>query len=134
MSDFATRRTQALQACDKVINGIEDGMITVSSALLQCMKIARLVSDNEGQEWLRYEYGGYPQTEDGLISKRGWEIGVKYGRSFYRNEDKKRLMFTDLAAELEETITSGRQAINNFTTQGFSVSGENTTFAVDKMT
>ena len=42
MSDFTTKRLQALEACDKVISGIEDETITVSSALLQCMKIARL--------------------------------------------------------------------------------------------
>lgn len=29
MSDFATKRLQALEACDKVINGIEDGTVTV---------------------------------------------------------------------------------------------------------
>lgn len=134
MSDFATRRAQALHACEKVINGIEDGTITVSSALLLCMKIARLVNDNEGQEWLSYEHGGYPITEDGHVTQRGWEIGVKYGRSYLDNKDKNRYIFTDLAAELEETITSGRKAINNFTTQGFSVAGEFTALAVERMT
>ena len=59
MADINSRRAQALEACEKVINGIEDGTITTSSALLQCMKIARLVNDFEAQEWLGYEYGGY---------------------------------------------------------------------------
>ena len=52
MGDYATKRLQALNACEKVINGIEDGQITTSSALLLCKKIARLVNDVEGQEWL----------------------------------------------------------------------------------
>lgn len=34
MGDYATKRLQALNACEKVINGIEDGQITTSSALL----------------------------------------------------------------------------------------------------
>ena len=58
MGNFETKRLQALEACDKVIDGIEDETISVTSALLQCMKIARLVNDAEGQEWLQYEYGG----------------------------------------------------------------------------
>ena len=51
MGDYAAKRLQALNACEKVINGIEDGEITTSSALLLCKKIARLVNDVEGQEW-----------------------------------------------------------------------------------
>ena len=52
MGDYATRRLQAMDACEKVITGIEDGGITTSSALLLCKKIARLVNDSEGEEWL----------------------------------------------------------------------------------
>ena len=41
MSNIAAKKVQALAACEKVINGIEDGEISVSSALLLCKKIAR---------------------------------------------------------------------------------------------
>ena len=58
MGDFATKRLQAIAACEKIINGIEDGEITISSALLQCMKVARLVNDVDAIEWLNYELGG----------------------------------------------------------------------------
>ena len=57
MGDFLTRRSQALEACEKVINGIENGVISTSSALLLCRKIARLVNDIEGQEWLNFGMG-----------------------------------------------------------------------------
>lgn len=134
MSDFATKRLQALEACDKVINGIEDGTITVSSALLQCMKIARLVNDIDGQEWLRYEYGGYPKTDEGLVTNLGWDIAIRYGRSFISNEDKKRHIFLELAAELEESIESTKSALNNYSTQGFSASGNYALVATEKMT
>ena len=52
MSDYNTKRLQALDACKKIINGIEDNTITTSSALLLCKKVARFVNDLEGQEWL----------------------------------------------------------------------------------
>ena len=133
MSDFATKRLQALEACDKVINGIEDATITVSSALLQCMKIARLVNDAEGQEWLSYEYGGYPKTDDGFVTKSGWNIGVRHGRSYVSSKDKERYIFLELAAELEGAIESSKVALKNYTTQGFSVSGEYALLATDRM-
>jgi len=84
---------------------MEDGEITTSSALLLCKKIARLVNDLEGQEWLSYEYGGYPTTKEGYITDESWGLAVRHGRSFY-NKDKERRIFTELAAELEESIAS----------------------------
>ena len=40
MSEYVSRRNQAIEACDKVINGIEDETLSVSSSLLTCMKIS----------------------------------------------------------------------------------------------
>ena len=133
MDNFATRRARALEACDKIVNGIEDGTITVSSALLQCMKIARLVNDAEGQEWLGYEYSGYPKTEEGFIDESAREIAVNHGRGFISNEDKKQHIFIVLAAELEESIGSWKVALGNYSTQGFSVSGDHALVATDRM-
>lgn len=133
MGDYAAKRLQALNACEKVINGIEDGEITTSSALLLCKKIARLVNDVEGQEWLSYEYGGYPTTKDGYITDESWRLAVRHGRSFY-NKEKELQIFTELAAELEESITSARIALNNYTTQGYSVTGEMALLATERMT
>ena len=134
MSNFLTKREQALEACDKVINGIEDGSISVSSSLLLCKKIARLVNDIEGQEWLNYEYGGYP--DDNGIPSYAWNIGSKHGRK-YRANDKEgksqEYMFTELCGELETSIESKKMAINNYTTQGFSVSGELAVLATKNM-
>lgn len=107
MSNFSTKREQALEACDKVINGIEDGSISVSSSLLLCKKIARLVNDIEGQEWLNYEYSGYP--DDNGIPPYAWNIGSKHGRK-YRTNDKEgksqEYIFIELCGELEESIES----------------------------
>lgn len=89
MGDFLTRRSQALEACEKVINGIENGVISTSSALLLCRKIARLVNDIEGQEWLSYEYGGYPRNNDGYLTTSAWDIAVQHGRSYIDVNDKK---------------------------------------------
>ena len=137
MSSFSSKREQALEACDKVINGIEDGTISVSSSLLLCKKIARLVNDVEGQKWLEYEYGGYPLGKENEVTTDAWNLGLKHGRSF-RDKDKNGniavYMFPELCGELEAEIESRKKAINNFTTQGYSVSGEWALGATNRMT
>ena len=137
MSDFETKRSQALEACEKVINGIEDGTISISSSLLLCMKIARLVDDLEGQEWLSYEYGGYPRGKDGYIVHDAWQMAADHGRSYQftdKDDKKKTAIFIEICGELEEAIESKKQAINNYTTQGFSVSGDGAIVATNSMT
>ena len=135
MSGLANKREQALDACNKVINGIEDGTITVSSSLLLCKRIARLVNDLEGQEWLEYEYGGYPSKNG--IPVEAWEIGAKHGRIYCKKDENGKNsehMFTDLCGELESSIESGMKALGNYTTQGFSASGNYAVFATNNMT
>lgn len=58
-----TKTESAQLACEKVLNGIEDDTITTTSALLQCLKIARLLNDVDAIIWLQYEYGGYQKTK-----------------------------------------------------------------------
>ena len=135
MSNTPNKREQALEACEKAINGIEKGTISVSSALLLCKKIARLVNDPDGMEWLNYEYSGYPNNNG--IPLDVWKIGAKHGR-IYRVKDKEgkssEHMFIELCGELESRIESDKKALANYSTQGFSVSGEYAVFATSRMT
>ncbi len=123
---------KALEACEKVIDGIEDSTITTESALLQCSKIARLTNDEENLIWLQYEYGGYPKNNDGRVISDAWNIAYKKGRGYQK--DGKLYIFTELASELEEKITAQQKAVGNFTTNGASVSGELALMAMDRLT
>ena len=92
MSNITTKKMQALEACEKVINGVEDGVISVSSALLLCKKIARLVNDQEGLEWLNYEHSGYPRNSNGNIPHSAWQIAANHGRSYQtKGKDNERI-------------------------------------------
>ena len=134
--EIADKKKMALEACNKVINGIEDGTLSVESALLLCKKVARLVNDTDAQEWLDYEYGGYPCDDEGKIISRAWSIAFKHGRVYHlKNSDGKisSVMFSELCGELESLIESSKKAISNYSTQGYSVSGEYALLATDKM-
>lgn len=123
---------KALEACEKVIDGIEDSTITTESALLQCSKIARITNDEENIIWLQYEYGGYPRDSKGKVRRDAWNIAYKKGRGFQK--DGKSYIFTELASELEEIIIAQQKAVGNFTTNGVSVSGEYAMPAMNRLT
>lgn len=113
---------KALEACEKVIDGVEDNTITTESALLLCTKIARLTNDEENMIWLQYEYGGYPRNNNGKVIPDAWDLAYKKGRGY--QHDGKSYIFTELASELEEKIIAQQNSVGNFTTKGASVSGE----------
>ena len=128
-----TKKEKALEACERVLEGIEDNSITTSSALLQCLKISRLLNDYEASIWLQYEYGGYPKTDDGkYIQSDAWEIAYNNGRGYI--DDGKKLIFTEIVSELEEKIVAQHKAVNNFSTQGTAISGEYAIVAVNNLT
>lgn len=123
---------KALLACDKVIDGIEDETITTSSALLLCLKIARLTNDADAIIWLQYECSGYPLNDHGYIEQAAFNIANKHGRGI--REEGKTFIFSELAAELEEKIYAQQQSINNFTTNGVSVGGDHAYIAMENLT
>lgn len=127
-----TKLEKALEACEKVLDGIEDNTISTSAALLLCLKIARLTNDVKSIEWLQYEYGGYPRTEDGFIESAAWKIAYDHGRGYV--SEGKSIIFIELVSELEEKIKSEHNAVNNFTTQGASVSGDKAFIAMQNLT
>jgi len=69
------------------------------------------------------ETSGYPTTKDGFIESEAFEIGFNNGRGCF-SDDKKPVIFTELASELESLITSSQNTIGALTTQGVSVSDE----------
>lgn len=137
MSDYSDKRQQALEACEKVINGLEDEKISVLSALLQCRKIARLVGDIDGQEWLGYELDGYPKDEKGLIINDAWKKAKEHGRVSKEKTLTGKYsdsMFPELCTELETTINSMQTALKNYSTQGFSAAGNDAFYATARLT
>ena len=128
-----TKTEQALESCEKVLEGVELGNATTSSVLLLCLRIARLLNDTESLKWLQYENSGYPRDKNGKIFNDAWQIGYDNGRGFY-NEKKEKVIFTELASQLESSITSQQNAINNFSTEGASVSGDYAFIAMGRLT
>lgn len=123
---------KALETCEKVLDGVEEGTMLTSSALLLCLKIARLLNDQESLIWLQYENNGYPTSIDGYLFDKAWTIANSHGRGYVC--DGKPFVYIELAAELEEKINAQQNAINNFSTQGISASGDYAVIAMNSLT
>ena len=123
---------QAKATCESLLEGIECNTIPTSSALLLCLRIARLLNDSESIIWLQYEYGGYPRTTDGHITAEGWQIAKAHGRHYVEKE--KTYMFSELVSGLEAQVSSNQKALENFTTNGTSVSGDQASLAMRNLT
>lgn len=126
------KNKQVIEACEKVIEGIEDDKISGSSVLLLCQKIARLTNDDDAMIWLNYEAGGYKCTEDGKhIDSEAFKIAWQHNRGYI--EDGKRYIFSELISQLENSIEANKISLNSFSTQGASVSGEYSYVAMNRL-
>lgn len=128
-----TKTEQALESCNKILEGIEFKNLSISSILALSLRVARLLNDEESILWLQYENGGYPTTPDGHIVHSAWEIAYSHGRGSY-NDKQTKIIFTDLVTELESKIESSKIALNNFSTAGISVGGEHTNLTMSTLT
>lgn len=124
------RIDEALMACEKVINGIEESTLSTSAALLLCKRIARLTDDSENILWLNYETNGYPRGKDNYIEASAFDIAFERGRGYYDKGNKN--IFVALAPELEDQISTNHMALANFKMDGISVSGDFASSAMNR--
>lgn len=61
-------------------------------------------------------------------------MGIAYNNGCGYIEGEKKLIFTEIASELEEKIEDQSKAINNYTTQAISISGEYAAIAISNLT
>lgn len=127
-----TKKEQIIDACEKVLTGLEDNSISGYSALLLCKKIARLSNDTDAYRWLDFELSGYPHTEDGkFIESSAFNIAREHKRGYFCEDEK--YIFTELIAQLDESIESNKKSLSCFTTNGASVSGDKAFYAINKL-
>lgn len=125
---------KALELSEEILEKIELGEESLESIALKCLRLARLVNDNEGMEWLQYEIRGYKRSDNGKIDREAYKIAKLHGRSYIDNKDKKEYIFIELPGEINGIIESNMKRINNMTTQGTSVAGEYASVAMHKLT
>jgi hypothetical protein len=125
---------EALELSEEILSQIENQTVSLSTTTLQCLRLARLLSDFDAIEWLGYETSGYPEDQKGFIEKKAFEIGIKHGRLIGYSEDGREKGFFQLADELEQNIKTRQNSIGILTTNGVSIAGEYTNITMSNLT
>lgn len=125
---------EALKVSEDILDSFEDHSQKVSNVLLKCLKLARLMEDENAIEWISCELHGYKSSKNGIPSDL-FELAAFHGRENNKTEENEsRTIFTELASELEDKIESSKTAIGSFTTSGASVAGEYSHIAMSSLT
>lgn len=136
MTDEATtpRRLElALQLSEEILTGIETETLKTSAAALRCLRLARLILDDNATEWLQYETKGYPLKSDGKhLEEKASQLACVHGRvSIQANGTLS--AFTEVVDELEAKVQTAQSALSNTTTKGVSIAGDNALSAMEEL-
>ena len=125
---------KALELSEEILEKIELEEESLESIALKCLRLARLINDTEGMEWLQYEIKGYKKSDNCYVDKEAYNIAKAHGRSYINSKDKKEYIFIELSEEINGIIESNMKRINNMTTQGASVAGNYAAIAMNNLT
>ncbi len=96
----------------EILRSIELSEIPVSKIILKCLRLCRLLGDEDGILLFTFESSGYPSTTSGMTYE-AWRISKIAGRRYYQKEKDNRgkeraveYANTSLVAELEESISA----------------------------
>src|SRR2546426_1493030 len=92
-------REEARELAQGILRNLELQEIPLSSILLRCRRLARLIEDEAAYTWFGYELNGYP-CSDGVVEDNAFQIALAHGRETGRNENGP-LVTVSTIAELE---------------------------------
>ncbi|WP_079409222.1 hypothetical protein [Paenibacillus ferrarius] len=112
------RNDEALLLSDEILRNFELSELPSQNILLKCLRLARLLNDFEGVEWLRQEVNGFDSDSEGLLTPAAWAATEKSGRRYFiddpdskaQNPKPKKVeqAFTQSIAAMEASVSSGR--------------------------
>ena len=117
----------------EILKNFELAEIPVCNIILKCLRLCRLLDDEDGILLFTYESSGYPSTSGGLTPD-AWRIAKIAGRRYYQREKSKsgkqvdnEYATTTLIAELEEMISSQKLRLSASVDPNISLSSANPT-------
>lgn len=115
---------EALKLTEIILEAIELENSKLSSIALRCLRLSRLLSDNDAIQWFQYEVTGYPRSSNGYLISEAFNCAYKNGRGLPDSKEGHKQVFSELAENLETEIESYKITTNSLTTQGLSLNGE----------
>ncbi len=125
------RIIECTELAGTILKNIELSELPLSNIILKCLRLCRLLGDDEGIEIFTYESSGYPSSQKGLTSE-SLRIARIMGRAYYKKskeiiekEEPKEYVRTSLVAEIENTINSSKIHLNSAADRQISISSAN---------
>ena len=125
------RIRECTELSTEILKNFELSEIPVSNIILKCLRLCRLLGDEDGILLFTYESTGYPKGSDGM-SPDAWRISKIAGRRYNLKEKNKKGKEEDteyanliLVAELEEKISSLKIRLSAASDPDVSISSSN---------
>ena len=113
----------------EILKNFELSEIPVGNIILKCLRLCRLLGDQDGVLLFTFESSGYPRNENGYLTPDAWRISKIAGRRYFQkdlNTNKNSEYATCvLIAELEESIKAKRIQLSSAADPNISLSSSN---------
>src|SRR5689334_19956340 len=96
MKTQSSRRAEALELADQLLNDIELSNIAPMDIARKTSRLARLLDDAEAMTWLRFEVGGYPDP----LSPEATRAARRSNRGLHAEEGEEETVATGTLGQL----------------------------------
>lgn len=126
----SARIKECTELASDILKNFELSELPMSNIVLKCLRLCRLMDDEDGILLFTYESTGYPSTPDGMPSD-SWRIAQLAGRRYKQKvtvDDKtvtKEYAKTQLLPDLEEAIVAQKIRLSAATDPNVSISSAN---------
>lgn len=114
----------------EILKNFELSELPVSKIILKCLRLCRLLGDEDGILLFTFESSGYPSTPTGMPHE-SWRIAGLAGRRYVVSEEKNgkktdnEYAKTELIAEIEEVIEAQKIRLSASTDPNVSITSSN---------
>ena len=106
---------EALSLSEEILTDIELVRIPLSNVALKASRLARILNDNDYEQMMLYEAGGYP-VDQGLFLPESWRLAVIAGRKWVQKDAKtgeeKEFAYGDSISEIENQLEISKQSFD----------------------
>ena len=124
------RIRECTELSSEILKNFELSELPVSKIILKCLRLCRLLGDEEGVLLFTYESSGYPSSSSGMPAD-SWRVADIAGRRYFESVEKngakeeKEFTKTQLISEIEETIAAQKIRLAAATDPDVSISSAN---------
>ena len=124
------RIKECTELASEILKNFELSELPISNIILKCLRLCRLLNDEDGILLFTYESSGYPSTPDGMTYD-SWRIAQIAGRRYKVKENKDGKIVTneyaktELLPDLEEAITAQKIRLSASSDPNISISSAN---------